>query len=221
MRVSEFVNFRKVSYFTNLYRTGEPLDESIDLKSMIVSDIDMYIDLRNLSDYQICENSILLKKNYVNYCSFPLKDKQTSFFEIKKPNEVDYAEYYLEIFYSNIRMIRKIFSCIAKVEFENLLIGCKFGKDRTGIIIYLLLVVLDINESIIFFDYTESAKYLKSNVELRTKYLNKSHLSFNPNHSIIEMFDQKLKQTFPTKKELISYLGLDQEEKRVIRRKFL
>lgn len=219
MNSCKFINFRKVCCTRNLYRTGESLNESIDSDTIKASNIDMFIDLRNISDCQVCTNYNLLKKSGIKYFSFPLNDRETNFFQIKEPNEKDYAEYYLKIFFSNIEMIRKIFNCILEENFTSLLIGCKFGKDRTGIIIYLILSLLDIEESVIFFDYAKSAEYL-NNKKLIEKYYTKSYLSFNPNQLIINMFNVKIKDAFSTRYELIEYLGLNSEKIQIMRGKF-
>ena len=42
----KFINFRKVLCCKNLYRTGEPLDETIDIDTIKNNNIDLFIDLR-------------------------------------------------------------------------------------------------------------------------------------------------------------------------------
>ena len=115
----------------------------------------------------------------------------------------------------------KIFNLISNERYNKILIGCKFGKDRTGLVIYLLLSFLGIDKNKIFLDYEESRRYLLNNVLLKNKYPQKKKISFNPRKEILEQFDKKVRNEFYCMKGLQIFLNIDDNKLNKMREKFL
>lgn len=70
---------------------------------------------------------------------------------------------YIEII-KDFESIRKILTRIAEAP-TGVLINCNAGKDRTGIIIMLLLLIADVDEKEIIEDYQISATYLHDEIK--------------------------------------------------------
>ena len=133
----------------------------------------------------------------------------------------DYSELYYNTLLFNKDGLVKIFNLISNEKYNKILIGCKFGKDRTGLVIYLLLSFLGIDKNKIFLDYEESRRYLLNNVLLKNKYPQKKKISFNPRKEILEQFDKKVRNEFYCMKELQIFLNIDDIKLNKMREKFL
>ncbi|MEC4578555.1 tyrosine-protein phosphatase [Streptococcus dysgalactiae] len=221
MTNNKFINFRKVSCCKNLYRTGEPIDETIDIETIKNNNIDLFIDLREgINIVTQLDNPGSLSEKF-SYQNIPIIDEVASNFYEKSLSYGEYSELYYNTLLFNKDGLVKIFTLISNEKYNKILIGCKFGKDRTGLVIYLLLSFLGIDKNKIFLDYEESGHYLFNNVLLKNKYPQKKEISFNPRKEIMEQFDKKVRNEFYCMKELQIFLNIDDIKLNKIREKFL
>lgn len=215
-----FINFRKVNETNNLYRTGRCFGTSKDMNFLKDKSIDIFIDLRAKNEIdEIYTNFEKIKG--IDYLNIPLEDKNSSFYEIESPLENDYIRYYLNIFSDNIGAIRNIFRYLVNTHHTNLLVGCNFGKDRTGIFLYLLLTIMNVKKETVFSDYACSSEYLKNNKTIQSLYPNKNKLAFNPNIAIIKGFDDSIFHKFRNVNELRKYLKVNEKECQLLRSRYL
>lgn len=217
----KFINFRKVLCCKNLYRTGEPLDETIDIDTIKNNNIDLFIDLRESTNIVTQLNNLGSLSENFSYYNIPITDKVASNFYEKSLSYGDYSELYYNTLLFNKDGLVKIFNLISNERYNKILIGCKFGKDRTGLVIYLLLSFLGIDKNKIFLDYEESRRYLLNNVLLKNKYPQKKKISFNPRKEILEQFDKKVRNEFYCMKGLQIFLNIDDNKLNKMREKFL
>jgi protein-tyrosine phosphatase len=219
MNEINLINFRQVNCTKKLYRVGNPFGFSLySLNKLKSLGINVYFDLRNPNEITKQEN---IYRNYFSYFSFSLKEKSNLFYSLKKPSEKDYAIHYFELYLVNKSMIRELLQSLIRQDFNGVLIGCKFGKDRTGIIVYLILTILDIDKEKIYEDYHKSAFYLRSCNSLKKEFPNKPAITFNPTKKIIEEFDQLIMLKYKNKEALLIDLKISRLEQQILRRKLL
>lgn len=124
--------------------------------------IQTIIDLRSPSEVAKSPNVFSNSKN-INYFSLPLvRDKNESVI-LEQPQTL--VERYCLILEYCQKEIKLILETIATTDTIPVLINCTAGKDRTGLIIALLLGIANVAESTIVEDYALSAKYLDSVLE--------------------------------------------------------
>ena len=144
----------RVTKFNRIYRSSliKTL-ESQELELLKKNGLCLNIDLRSPDD-------IMLKVNYLHdkteYCNIYIPD------ELPK-NEKDIPESYIKILEN--KSLKQVFELI-KDHKDLVIINCSMGKDRTGVIIMLLLLLCGVNNKDIIADYTLSYNYLKDDVNL-------------------------------------------------------
>lgn len=144
-RVTKFNRIMRSSLIKNL--------EQEELDYLKKQNLCLNIDLREEKDLEIKKNYLQDKINSINV---PLFDKIPD-------KEVDIPSGYMALIEN--RNIKLIFDAIH----ENnglIIINCSMGKDRTGIIIMLLLLLCGVNNKDIIADYTLSYNYLKDDINL-------------------------------------------------------
>ncbi len=144
----------RVTKFNRIYRSSLIKNLTLDeFNSLRKNKLCLNIDLRSRDDNE-------LKPNY-------LKDK-VNFVNIYIPDELPKDEKSIPASYMDIlenKSIKKIFELIRDNK-DLIIINCSMGKDRTGVIMMLLLLLCGVNNKDIIADYTLSYNYLKDDINL-------------------------------------------------------
>lgn len=160
-----YINFRQVNKLKKnknviIYRSA-----SIDLYSkedfeFILNEhnIKYWLDIRSFNE--INYNKII-QSDIVHY--FPLISDDI--YKLPKiPNSENYFQYYIAILENNSCIIKDIFLYLSNLSGDgNVSISCYAGKDRTGIISYLLQKILDYDVIYIKNNYIKSSEDLYNN----------------------------------------------------------
>lgn len=145
------------------------------------------IDLRsplevNLEQYNLCRNSKL------KYLNLPLVEDEPEIEYLKNKTLLEHNLWFLE---ERSPVIKTIFETIATQQ-TAVVIHCAAGKDRTGIIIALLLALLDVPIATIAEDYQLSSHYLApfyAKIRLSVIKQGLAHLLESSPQTIINTFD--------------------------------
>lgn len=142
----------KETKFNRFIRSDLPLNMSDEEKNYLIkNNITTIIDLRN-------SDELLRKPNCLNAKSFNFYNIELNGGDF--PNlEEDIPKGYLDIV-DDIKKIKEIFNIILSSK-GNVLFNCTAGKDRTGIISMLLLLIAKVPEVDIIADYEVSYTYIK------------------------------------------------------------
>lgn len=141
-------------------------------------DIIYYFDLRNSSEIVPREWSKRFAQYGLRWMSFPLGDFPASFRKKLYPTPEDYACYYMIILLNDRQRIRELLNFIATTpNCYSFVIGCSAGKDRTGLIIYLLLKIGGISIDTIALDYELSNNYLLKDIEFLSLHRKKRNIT--------------------------------------------
>lgn len=155
--------------FKHIYRTRQLV--YIEEKSLV--DIVSLLNIKTVIDFRT-NNEMTRYNKYpseflskINFYNFPLEcegihvDRR-----IKKERNYDGYEYlYYHLITNEGEVFRKTFDLIAQKKFYPIIIHCIAGKDRTGIFIALLLMVLNIERDLIIKDYLKSPKAEEKNIQ--------------------------------------------------------
>ncbi len=144
----------RVTKFNRIYRSS--LIKNLELEEfnyLKKNNLCLNIDLRSNDD-------VTLRINYlhdkVKYCNIYIPDLLPS-------EEKDIPKSYIDIL-ENKRM-KEIFELIRDNK-DLVIVNCSMGKDRTGVIMMLLLSLCGVNNKDIIADYSLSYNYLKDDVNL-------------------------------------------------------
>ncbi len=144
----------RVTKFNRLYRSNYVKNlEDDELMLLKNNHLSLVIDLRSNEDNE-------LKPNY-------LKDK-VEFHNIYLPDELPNEEKDVPGSYINIlenKELKEVFELI-RTHKDLVIISCSMGKDRTGVVIMLLMLLCGVNNKDIIADYNLSYNYLKDDVNL-------------------------------------------------------
>ena len=144
---------------------------SADLAEINKNDMDLLYDygiktIINLKALDETRNPIENDKRF-NHIQVPLIDNFPKMFEIIKDYE---GSFYLTMIKAFAPCIKEIFNTIAKhVDSGGILFHCLSGKDRTGIIAMLLLLLAKASDLDIIADYIVSAVYMRPDATKRNQ----------------------------------------------------
>lgn len=143
-----------------IYRSGNLLGVTENQANFFAETlkINCIIDLRSEEEIKQYNAPHSLLQTNIPYHNFPLSDYNRRLRSMPHPTYLDYYEYYMEIVNNNSKSISELLSFMFKSPDKRWLICCHAGKDRTGIIIMLLMEILLINRDIILADYCLSGK---------------------------------------------------------------
>ena len=124
---------------------------------LLSNNIKTQIDLRTESVVKRIPSSLANDRRF-NYYNFPLVEGS-----MKSLEENDsVSSLYLRMI-ENKEVFYNVFKTFINVE-GGVLINCTAGKDRTGIVVYMMLSLLDVEFKIILEDYVSSDSYIKENL---------------------------------------------------------
>ena len=144
-RVTKFNRIMRSSLIKNL--------EANELNYLKEQGLALNIDLRPKEDM---DKKVNFLRDKVKFINIPFTD------EIPE-KETDIPSNYMDLIEN--RNIKLIFDAIRDTD-GLIIINCSMGKDRTGVIIMLLLLLCGVNNKDIIADYTLSYNYLKDDVNL-------------------------------------------------------
>jgi protein tyrosine/serine phosphatase len=166
------------------------------------------IDLRQHGNINISHELGLIG---IDYFKIPLTTHNGVFYN----TQID--SYFALI--ENHLAIKKILICIMKAK-KNLLIFCKYGNDRTGIISFLLGLIIDWKEEDIIMSYVMSQYYdqrLRKNISGDTTHYD--FQSFTKASTVIELI-KRFRKKYLTINNYLEIIGLSNDVIDVIRKKY-
>lgn len=125
---------------------------------------------------------------------------------------------YILIIESGKKNIREVFEYIGeRLEFGGIIYNCFAGKDRTGVLSALLLLLCGVSELDVVADYIVSAVYLKS----LTKILNLPNDMLTSNPEDIEKFLIHLNENYQNAEQYLLSIGVTPNTIANIKEKFI
>lgn len=176
----------------------------------------------NLSPKTVNENHIriLFNKSGMKYESFAIKCIQrnkSNPFKIFTPCE--YASQYMQIITKQNRCLRNILKSISQSAHDGVLFGCHAGKDRTGVISYLLESSAGVSWKNILDDYmkTNDALFKQSHFlshlwKKRAWNSNKYLESIKAKEETLIIFDNWMKEKFGDRKNILKSMFTGETE---------
>ena len=211
--------------------------------------LSMVIDLRSSEEIKMSPNVVIAGVRYENIPLAELDtkgmDTLTSLYQhgetagekawyLAKFSKIDalgklYHNFFDDTFSPNA--VKRIFQLLLEVD-GAVLFHCTSGKDRTGILVAILLYVLGCSKEDIISDYTASALSLFTNAEKFKSVLKKQGYSTelqNNLHKILSVAPENLhaflydiEQSYGSQREgVLKAIGLGQHELEALRDKFL
>ena len=165
-----FYNFRDISLIPNQFLRGIKIREGLIFRSASLSRFDPNILLQFLEGKQIHHIIDLRPQSEIEYLMreknriYSTEIIQQYVINIPIDSEINshisqnfYENLYYAILKNNTKQIEEIFlNYFADAENDRLIIHCEGGKDRTGVIIALLLDILGVPREYILEDYCTS-----------------------------------------------------------------
>lgn len=149
-----------------LYRSGELIEINGEEVEFITSGLKIkhYIDLRTPNEIIKNGKPEQLIKAGISWVNFPIKDNNHYFRTKNNPNYYDYYDSYKELLIHNKEQYKNIFLYLSSIYQQRCIFSCFAGKDRTGILAILILLLLDFKLEEIVYDYVASGKLLLENI---------------------------------------------------------
>ncbi|MFN8771077.1 MAG: tyrosine-protein phosphatase [Neisseriaceae bacterium] len=165
---SEFQFSGSLALVPCIYRSGNIHSINQCSASRITKDlgIECHVDLRSIKEVQEQGYPDIIIENGVKLISYPLADYNNPVRRTKFPTFNDYSNYYYHLIMNNKTKLTEIINFIATSQYKRFLFSCYAGKDRTGIIIILIMLIIGINVDPITYDYALSGKYLTQHIEV-------------------------------------------------------
>ena len=203
----------KETKFNVFIRSNVPQEmNDIEIKYLLDNNINTVIDLRN--DTEISRKSNILNNDKFNYYNVSLIGDKCP------ETEEDIPSGYINIL-DNKETIYKVFTILSSSE-GGVLFNCTAGKDRTGVIAMLLLMLAKVPEDDIIADYSISYIYLRE--EIRKMHNDNPDLpaflgqsKYKYMEQTIELFKNKYKNV----ENYFDYIGILKDDKEEIRNKFV
>lgn len=205
------ISLGKYTKFEKFIRSDiiESINEN-ELEFLKKINLTTVIDLRNKDEIKRKPNA--LKKHFNYYVVSLLGDKSPS-------NEHDIPEGYINII-KNKTTIKEVFKIILSSK-GCILFNCNAGKDRTGVISMLLLLLKEVPETDIINDYSVSYNNIRNFV--RTIHKNNKDLPAFLGTSKMEYMEETLKlfkKEFQNIDNYFNYLGFTNKDIDKLKKKF-
>lgn len=203
----------KVTKFNSIYRSDLPKDMSEkEIKYLLDNNLNTVIDLRKKEEVNRKGNCLNISG--IDYYNINLLGD-------KCPNEEsDISKGYMDIL-GNIDTMYDVFNIIRKAN-GSVLFNCSAGKDRTGVVSMLLLLLAQVYEDDIIADYQVSYTYIRE--DIRKMHKDNPDLPAFLGGSKLEYMEETLQLFFDKYKDINSYfryLGFTDKEIRQIKSKLV
>lgn len=167
------------------------------------------IDLRFCAEFEKNNTEYLFNiyaKNKITLANMPLID-----------NYDETKHLYIHILESGKKNIRQVFEYIGeRLAYGGIIYNCFAGKDRTGVLSALLLLLCGVSELDVLVDYMVSSVYLKTLAEK----LGLSHDNLTSEPEFMEEFLDYLKQKHKSAEQYLLLIGVTPEIIAEIKEKF-
>ncbi|MBE6139800.1 MAG: tyrosine-protein phosphatase [Firmicutes bacterium] len=208
-----FTKENKVTKFNSIYRSDLPKDMSEEeIKYLVDNNLSTVIDLRKKEEVNRKGNCLNIPE--FNYYNINLLGD-------KCPNEEsDIPKGYMDIL-ENIDTMYDVFNVIRKAK-GSVLFNCSAGKDRTGVVSMLLLLLAQVYEDDIIADYQVSYTYIRE--DIRKMHKDNPDLPAFLGGSKLEYMEETLKLFFNKYKDIntyFKYLGFSDKEIKQIKSKLI
>ena len=173
----------KVTNFNRIYRSSVPTTLTDKEREFFRrNNLKTIIDLRNKEEITKKKNAFSNFEEF-NYYNIPLRGGDFP----KKEKDIPYG--YLDII-DDLDSIKEVFKTIRDSK-GSILINCNAGKDRTGVICMLILLLCNVLEEEILVDYQVSYTYLKETI--RKMHLDNPKMPKYLGNSKMEYMEDALK----------------------------
>ena len=206
-------NNGKITIFNRIYRSdyGKNPPNNKDIKLLLSNKINTIIDMRHIQNE--IPNYFSKYKDF-NYFNFPIEEGK----EIPKSiNEVPKS--YIKIACS--KNIKNILETIANCE-NGVMINCSAGKDRTGVVTAIILMLCGVIKDEIIKDYMISKELLKEKfIEIKNNYPNIDINIIIPKETYIINFMELFYKRFGNINKYMEWIGLSEGDRIKIQNKLL
>lgn len=187
------INFRELPYSEKkVFRSGSLSHiENDEIELLKQLNIKAVIDFRSNSEISINGNFEIYRGIRIH--NIPLTHGYDYLSKLKYPTELDYGEYYKKLLNLSSKEIKKIFEILSDENNYPIVYCCSIGKDRTGVISYLLLSLVGVSFAEIVYDYKKSKEFLVPNIHYFSERWIKKNLTI----------DDYIKRFTPSEKSLI------------------
>ncbi len=187
------------------------LDDS-EKSFLLKNKINTIIDLRKPAD--IRNNPNTLNSSEFNYFNIPIGGDKVPELE----NEIPTG--YINII-EDIDSMQKVLAIIAEAQ-NGIFLNCSAGKDRTGVVSMLLLLLAEADESDILIDYQISFTLLRS--EIRNMHFMYPGMPSFVGQSKMEYMEETLKlfkKRFQSIENYMAYINIDKSKIMMIKQKLV
>lgn len=233
--LSETYNLRDLGDFpinlnqstkSHQFLRSDALEKVTDSEMKYLSEygLKLIIDLRNDSEVlkhpdSICHFSEFVYERVPLLNKIKMKDQDNQMAKDLYSRSLN--EIYLDIIHSYDE-IRTIFNLFKEYQNHCILFHCSAGKDRTGIITFLLLKLAGVSDLDIIADYEVSFTYLlPRTMKLKERFPEMKMHIMESNREVMITFMEYFYQTFGTVEEYLKKIGIDKNIQNIIKNKLI
>ena len=200
----------KVIKFNRFIRSNFPSEmTNQEINYLLNNKINTIIDLRRKDE--VARKKNCLDRKEFNYYNISVK---SNIFKLEEDIPIGYMKTI-----EDKETISQVFHIIASNK-DGVLFNCKAGKDRTGVIAMILLLLADVYDDDIIADYSVSCIYIRD--EIKKMNEDNPDLPFFFGDSKLEYMEETLKlfrQKYKNINNYMEYLGISKEEINLIKHK--
>lgn len=201
--------------YNKLIRSNVPTELSeVNLTYLLDNNINIVIDLRN--DTEIKEKVAVFK----NDSRFKYYHFQVNGLGRIPENKEDVPNSYLEMT-EGFDVIYNIFKIILDSEDNGVIYFCNAGKDRTGVITALIMMLVGIGKEDIIKDYVLSSEYLNDLLNAFIKNNESLRDIVIPRKEFMEKFILLFNDKYESIEKYLNLVGFDYSEIEMIKEKLL
>lgn len=202
----------KVTKYNRFIRSEFPSLKKQSIDKLYDEEITTIIDLRN--DKEVARRESPFNTDFFDYHNIDIIGGNTPL------KEEDISKGYINILEDSDNM-KKIFKIIAKSK-GGVLYNCTAGKDRTGIVSMLLLLIARVSDDDIIADYEVSYTFLRD--KIRKMHIDNPELPAFLGGSKLEYMEDTLQMFYDKYNSIENYMkkiGISEKEIELIRNKLL
>jgi protein-tyrosine phosphatase len=212
-----------------IFRSGNLYQLSAPVSKLIIDGLNLkcHIDLRSPDEIRVYGKPELLIKSGVAWHNFSLEQENSHLRRKARPTFIDYFKYYVELIQMNGDQINKIIKFMLATPYHSYLFSCYAGKDRTGIIILLIMGLLNREKEEVIADYHASKDKLLSQIAFFEKNWLAKKLTmeqyskrFDCDVRTMEMLFEKIRFEYGGISNYFLKIGVTQKEQNQMQEKF-